>query len=290
MNWRQLTLLTERGQVDALEAQLESLDALAITLEDAADTPIFEPGLGETPLWPRVRLTALFEGDVDSTALDRALNLPASSEGLWEVIADTDWTRSWMDRFAPLHCGGRLWIVPSWCEAPDPAAVNVALDPGLAFGTGGHPTTAMCLEWLATAAAEGARVLDYGCGSGILAIAALKLGAGESLAVDIDPQALAATRMNAERNHLPPGTPATALPEAAPPGQYDIVLANILAGPLVELAPALLARLAPGGRLVLSGILAEQAPQVAAAYAPEVRFAPPRVTAGWALLAGQRQL
>jgi ribosomal protein L11 methyltransferase len=203
-------------------------------------------------------------------------------------VADTDWVRSTQAQFPPTQISPRLWVVPTWHEPPDPAAINVRLDPGVAFGTGTHPTTRLCLAWLDAALVPGSSVLDYGCGSGILAVAAALLGAGEVLGTDIDPQAVEAARLNAEAN----GARARfVLPAALPAGSFDAVVANILSNPLKVLAPALLARVAPGGALVLSGVLERQAEEVIAAYAlidPTVPLAVWRADEGWVCLAGRR--
>ena len=286
--WQQITLYLTRGDVAQAELRLELAEALAVTLEDAADEPIFEPALGETPLWPLTRVVALFDEYCDRAAITESLALGSGSEAWWEVIEDTDWTRSWMERFKPIQCGPKLWIVPSWCTAPDAEAVNVNLDPGLAFGTGTHPTTHLCLSWLGELSLHGQRVLDYGCGSGILAVAAAKLGAVNVWAIDIDPQAIAATRLNWGRNALPAAGLNADLPGGAPNSEFDLVVANILAGPLVELADTLIERVAPGGRLALSGLLREQIPAVTAAYSAHIEFDPPRTEGDWVLLTGRR--
>ncbi|MEW6692942.1 MAG: 50S ribosomal protein L11 methyltransferase, partial [Pseudomonadota bacterium] len=210
--------------------------------------------------------------------------------GAWGYVEDQDWERAWMDQFQPLRFGEKLWIVPSWIEAPDAEAVNILLDPGLAFGTGTHPTTALCLEWLDGADMAGKTVLDYGCGSGILAIAALKLGATDAWGIDIDPQALTATRDNAARNGIEASRLHTGLPGALPKDAlFDVLLANILMGPLIELAPTLTGHVRPGGRLVLSGLLGEQAEEVMAAYAADFDFDPPALKEGWARLTALRR-
>ena len=296
MSWLQLTLSVEQEQAPLLEAALENAGALAVTLGDAGDAPLLEPPPGATPLWQAVRLIALFEDDAEGAAQVRALAeslAPLSlTPPLIEPIADRAWERVWLDEFRPTRFGRRLWVCPQGQPAGDPEAVVVDLDPGLAFGTGHHPTTALCLEWLDGADLHGQTVLDYGCGSGILAIAALKLGAAAAIAVDHDPQAIQATGENAAANGvadrltlcLPDELSAYAdrLPVAC-------VCANILAGPLVELAPQLLAALAPGGSLVLSGILEDQVEAVSAAYTREVELAPVRLREGWALVSGTRR-
>ncbi|MEG3184402.1 50S ribosomal protein L11 methyltransferase [Novilysobacter erysipheiresistens] len=273
---------TEAGQ-PRYERALESVGALAVTLADAhADAPdeqaIFEPGVGQTPMWGELVLTALFEGGTPEALLLHAL--AAADEGIdwsqaqFREVADQDWERAWMDQYEPLKFGERTWIVPWNHDLPDdadaPEAAVVRLDPGLAFGSGTHPTTALCLQWFDTLATQGAlddaSVLDFGCGSGILALAALKLGANRAIGVDNDPQALTATVDNAERNEVGDRL-AVYLPQDEPAATYPVVVANILASALVALADTLAARVAPGGRIALSGILAGQEDEVLARYA-----------------------
>lgn len=290
MPWHQLTLTTPRDQAETLEDTLLELGAVSVTLQDAADVPVLEPLPGETPLWPEVNVVGLFEDEADTDQVDHALSARGIQGGAWDYVEDQDWERAWMDQFQPMRFGEKLWIVPSWFEPPEAQAVNILLDPGLAFGTGTHPTTALCLEWLDGADMAGKTVLDYGCGSGILAIAALKLGATDAWGIDIDPQALTATRDNAARNgieasRLHPGLPG-ALPKDA---LFDVLLANILMGPLIELAPTLTGHVRPGGRLVLSGLLGEQAEEVMAAYAADFDFDPPAIKEGWARLTGRHR-
>lgn len=290
MPWHQITLTTPRDQAESLEDTLLELGAVSVTLQDAADVPVLEPLPGETPLWPEVNVVGLFEDGADTAIVDAALSAQGIGPGTWLYVEDQDWERAWMDQFQPLRFGERLWIVPSWIEAPDPDAVNILLDPGLAFGTGTHPTTALCLEWLDGADMVDTTVLDYGCGSGILAIGALKLGAASAWGIDIDPQALTATRDNAARNGIDPERLHPGLPGALPQNaRFDVLLANILMGPLIELAPTLTAHVKPGGRLVLSGLLAEQADGVMAAYAGDFDFDPPALKDGWARLSARRR-
>ncbi|MGB9669765.1 MAG: 50S ribosomal protein L11 methyltransferase [Halothiobacillaceae bacterium] len=290
MPWHQITLTTPRDQAEALEDTLLELGAVSVTLQDAADVPVLEPLPGETPLWPEVNVVGLFEDEADTGQVDQALSARGIQGGAWALVEDQDWERAWMDQFQPLRFGEKLWIVPSWIEAPEAQAVNILLDPGLAFGTGTHPTTALCLEWLDGADLQGKTVLDYGCGSGILAIAALKLGAASAWGIDIDPQALTATRDNAARNGIEARHLHTGLPGALPKdAQFDVLLANILMGPLVELAPTLTHHMRPGGQLVLSGLLAEQAKGVIAAYAADFDFDPPALKDGWARLTARRR-
>lgn len=290
MPWQQTTLICRREQAEALEDALLELGAVSVTLQDAADVPVLEPLPGETPLWPDISVVGLFEHDVDTGEIDAELLCQGIIPGVWQSVADQDWERAWMDQFQPLQFGARLWIVPSWLPAPDAQAVNILLDPGLAFGTGTHPTTALCMQWLDGADLGGKSVLDYGCGSGILAIAALKLGASSAWGIDIDPQALTATRDNAARNGIEAACLHTGLPGALPAGtRFDVLLANILMGPLIELAPILTAHTQPGGQLALSGILAEQAEGVIDAYAAEFDFDPVVTQDGWARLSARRR-
>jgi ribosomal protein L11 methyltransferase len=281
MPWLQLELPCRRDLQPRCEQALEDAGALSVTLQDAHldaadEQAIFEPGVGETPLWNELRLQALFDGDTDALALLAALEAvePALdwSQARFERIDDQDWERAWLDTFQPMRFGTRTWIVP-WnhdvpAEAGNGAAI-VRLDPGLAFGSGTHPTTALCLRWLdALAEHDGLRgrdVLDFGCGSGILALAALKLGATRAVGVDNDPQAIVATRDNAERN----GVPVDAfLPRDEPARTYPVVVANILASALDALAETLAARTAPGGRIAMSGILAGQEGELLRRFAP----------------------
>ncbi|RRV12019.1 50S ribosomal protein L11 methyltransferase [Pseudomonas saudiphocaensis] len=292
MPWLQLRLAISPEQAPALEDTLLEIGAVSVTFMDAEDQPIFEPDLGTTPLWSHTHLLALFEADVDEDHLLAHLQLLIGGElpeHQLERIEDQDWERSWMDNFQPMRFGQRLWIVPSWHAAPEPDAVNLLLDPGLAFGTGTHPTTALCLEWLDAQQLQGRQVLDFGCGSGILAIAALLLGAEQAVGTDIDIQAIEASRDNAGRNGIDPARFPLYLPEQLPDGQADVVVANILAGPLVELAGQIGERVKPGGLLALSGILVEQAEEVRAAYADKFDLDPTAEKDGWVRITGIRR-
>ena len=292
MPWLQVRLAITPEQAETYEDALLEVGAVSVTFMDAEDQPIFEPDLGTTPLWSHTHLLALFEADTDPANLVAHLQLLTGGdlpEHQIERIEDQDWERSWMDNFQPMRFGQRLWIVPSWHEAPEPQAVNLLLDPGLAFGTGTHPTTSLCLQWLDGQALDGCSVLDFGCGSGILAIAALLLGAERAVGTDIDPQALEASRDNASRNGIAAERFPLYLPGDMPAGTYDVVVANILAGPLVQLAPTISAHVRPGGRLVLSGILAEQAEEVRAAYAELFELDPTAVQDSWVRISGVRR-
>jgi ribosomal protein L11 methyltransferase len=298
MPWLQVTLATDRERATLIEVALENAGALAITLSDAGDEPQLEPPPGATPLWGQVQVIALFEPDNDTRR--RAEALAASLAGhladppRFERIEDQAWEHTWKDDFAPTRYGERLWVCPRGQRPEDdsPDRVIVALDPGLAFGTGHHPTTALCLRWLDRADLIGSRLIDYGCGSGILAIAALKLGAAQALAIDHDPQALEATLANATENDvalrlriLMPKD----MPEGLPEERADRLVANILAGPLIELAPELAALVRPGGELALSGLLVDQIESLATAYAPWFDLEPPQILEDWVLLAGTRR-
>jgi ribosomal protein L11 methyltransferase len=278
---------------EAVEAACFDAGALSVTLADAADTPILEPAPGATPLWPSVRLAALWEADSDPAALTATLRAALAAPGLaprFTELADRPWEREWLKDFHPMRFGRRLWVCPGGQVPPPEAAdaVVVMLDPGLAFGTGTHATTALCLEWLDAVPLAGRRVFDVGCGSGILAIAALALGAAHAVALDIDPQALLATRENAARNRVEARLEVRAAAEPWPDA-IDVVLANILAEPLVELAPRLAAATRPGGAIVLSGLLVAQAADVASAFAPWFDMDAPRERDGWAGLTGRRK-
>ncbi|MFG0805670.1 50S ribosomal protein L11 methyltransferase [Pseudomonas fluvialis] len=292
MPWLQVRLAITPEQAATYEDALLDVGAVSVTFMDAEDQPIFEPDLGTTPLWSHTHLLALFEADTDPAALLAHLALltggPLPAHQV-EQIADQDWERSWMDNFQPLRFGQRLWIVPSWHQPPEPQAVNLHLDPGLAFGTGTHPTTALCLEWLDGQSLHDCNVLDFGCGSGILAIAALLLGAKQACGTDIDPQALEASRDNATRNGIDAARFPLYLPSEMPADTFDLVLANILAGPLVQLAPTISQHVRQGGHLVLSGILAEQAEEVRAAYQADFILDPTAEKDGWVRISGVRR-
>ncbi|MDH4611772.1 50S ribosomal protein L11 methyltransferase [Pseudomonas sp. BN102] len=292
MPWLQVRLAITPEQAETYEDALLEVGAVSVTFMDAEDQPIFEPDLGTTPLWTHTHLLALFEADTDEANLVAHLELLTGGtlpEHQIERIEDQDWERSWMDNFQPMRFGRRLWIVPSWHEAPEPDAVNLLLDPGLAFGTGTHPTTALCLEWLDGQDLADCEVLDFGCGSGILAIAALLLGARQAVGTDIDPQALEASRDNALRNGIDPARFPVYLPADLPAKPAELVVANILAGPLVSLAPQITSLVAPGGRLALSGILAEQAEEVRTAYADAFDLDPTAEKDGWVRISGVRR-
>lgn len=298
-DWLEISTVVPREEAAAAEDQLLAAGAIAVTLLDAEDQPVLEPAPGETPLWPLLRITGLFDAGTDPLrVLAELAQLAPGSHWRPAALPDRAWEREWLRDFRPLRFGPRLAVVPHEHEAPA-GAVVVRLDPGLAFGTGTHPTTALCLEWLdahapaGPAPLAGQLVIDYGCGSGILALAALKLGAAAAIGVDLDPQALQATAANAAANQVG-GRLATCVPEALEAvlagRKADILLANILAGPLQALLPEFAARLATGGQLVLSGVLAEQADALAASAAPWFELEPPVGREGWARLAGRRKV
>jgi ribosomal protein L11 methyltransferase len=301
MSWNEIVIEVARHQAEALSDALMDSGALSVIVEDAdegtdAEQPIFgEPGMEiEASAWERSRVVALTDLDTDHAAL---IQTAANAVGLNETPAFTlrrveeqDWVRLTQSQFDPIQIGKRIWVVPSWHEAPDPEALILELDPGLAFGTGSHPTTRLCMEWLEAHIQSGNTVLDYGCGSGILALVAKKVGAQTAVGVDIDPQALEAANYNSERNHcevdyyLP-----DAFAEAYSEQQtFDVVVANILASPLKLLAPMLVSRVTPGGSLVLSGVLERQIDEVISAYAPLITLQVYAAHEGWVALSGQR--
>jgi ribosomal protein L11 methyltransferase len=286
----QLTVLCRYP--DFAEEILLAHGAQSVTQVDAADNPVLEPLPGEAPLWPRTRSTGLFEPQVDLATVIVALRetLPDGATAIITTaeLEEQDWVRIWLRDWKPLKFGSQLWVSPraKVHEIRDPGAVVVALDPGLAFGTGTHPSTALCLEWLAAADLAGKSVLDYGCGSGLLGITALKLGAARATGVDIDPQALLATRENAKVNGVAGRIEACAAADFVP-ARYDVVIANILARPLIELAPRLASCLAPGGRIVLAGLLEMHSAEVAAAFERWCEWAEPTRLEGWTRLNGR---
>jgi len=291
MPWLQLKLASTPDAAQRLSDLLSDAGALAVTLQDAADQPLYEPPPGATPLWSQTWVTGLFDADADLQAVLADLRNTLGGQDLPHVISpleDKDWEREWMDNYHPMRFGARLWICPSWHQPPDVDAVTVMLDPGLAFGTGTHPTTALCLEWLDAHDVVGKHVIDYGCGSGILAVAAAKLGAQQVWAVDYDPQALHATTLNAEKNAVSKCIH-TVLPNDLPRDTTDIMLANILADPLIELAPLFADLVRPGGAIVLSGILNTQSDAVMQRYQPWFDMAPATERDEWMRLSGVRK-
>jgi ribosomal protein L11 methyltransferase len=291
MSWNQIHIQVETEQVEQLSELLNELGAAAVTVQDAADQPIYEPPPGATPMWEQSIVTGLFSDELDSEQLITALKSGFSQQVEYrlEPLPEQDWERSWMDDFQPMRFGQHLWIVPTWHEAPDVEAVNIKLDPGLAFGTGTHATTALCLEWLDAHPPQGKQVIDYGCGSGILGIAALLLGAEQVIGIDNDPQALQASRDNAEQNGVADRLQVLMAGNEASQVKSELLIANILAQPLIELAPQLAEQVIPGGAIVLSGILAEQADDVLKAYQAWFEMQPPVQREDWIRLEGRRK-
>ncbi len=297
-HWIQLRAQLSPDKAEHFEEALLAAGASAVTLLDAEDQPLFEPPRGTTPLWEHTIVIGLFSAEDDMRLARQLLHdvyghltgeaLPSLTEDLLE---NEDWTRKWIENFKAMRFGERLWICPSWCPPPEPGAVNLLLDPGLAFGTGTHATTALCLEWLDQCDLQGKTLVDFGCGSGILAIAGLLLGAQQALAIDNDPQALIATRDNAQRNAIPEASLHCHLPEDAPEFEADIVVANILAQPLYDLKATLARYLRPGGALVLSGILDTQANALRDFYAQDGLFAMSEIEhrGDWVRLHGIKQ-
>lgn len=293
MAWQQLKLQINSGHLDFLEQQLLNAGAVSVTYLDAKDQPVFQKEPGSTPLWDETLLLALFEEDAELGDLlvwlqDNPVVLNGATLAI-EKIEDQAWERSCMADFEAMQYGPGLWICPSWQTPPDPAAVTILLDPGLAFGSGSHATTALCLRWLNELDLQGKLVIDYGCGSGVLALASALLGADSVVAVDNDPQAIVATETNRARNGIVDSGIATYLPDAVPPLQADVLLANILAEPLIELAPRFAGLVKPGAQIALSGLLVEQAELVSAAYAEWFEMAPPCVEEQWVRLNGVRK-
>ncbi|CAB3971207.1 MULTISPECIES: 50S ribosomal protein L11 methyltransferase [Burkholderia] len=297
MSYRELVVELAREHAEALSDALLELGALSVSVEDAdADTPDEQPLFGEPGLvpdrtaWQHSRVVALLAADHEPAVL---LAAAANEIGVADTPAFTvreveeqDWVRLTQSQFEPIPIGERIWVVPSWHDAPDPDALILELDPGLAFGTGSHPTTRLCMEWLEQSVKPGQSVLDYGCGSGILAILAKKCGANPVIGIDIDPQAVESARQNSERNHA---EVTYGLPDACPDGEFDIVVANILSNPLKLMASMLASKVKPGGRIALSGVLARQADEVAAVYARYVDISVWREHEGWVCLAGTRR-
>ena len=296
MAWQNVSFLTDAASAEPLCDALIELGALSASIEDADagtadERPQFgEPGTPTTPGWQRSRVLALCESDTNVSELLQAacqqLGVPPIRDFSVTALAEQNWVQLTQAQFDPIQISGRLWIVPSWHESPDPSAINLVLDPGMAFGTGSHPTTRLCLEWLEKTVTPGCSVFDYGCGSGILAIAAGKLGAREVRGLDIDPQAVEAARANAERNAV-----MADFVDGSQPidGMYDVVVANILSNPLRVLAPAICALVRPaGGQLALSGILREQADEIIAVYAPWIALTVADVGEDWVCLSGRK--
>ncbi|AJR06870.1 50S ribosomal protein L11 methyltransferase [Photobacterium gaetbulicola] len=293
MPWIQIKLNATAENAEAIgDMLMEETGAVSVTFLDAQDTPVFEPLPGETRLWGDTDVVGLYDAETDMNfVLEMLNNSPLIADDFAhkiEQLEDKDWEREWMDNFHPMRFGRRLWICPSWREVPEPDAVNVMLDPGLAFGTGTHPTTSLCLEWLDGQDLAGKTIIDFGCGSGILAIAALKLGAKKVIGIDIDPQAIQASRDNAERNGVADNLELY-LPQDQPEGiQADVVVANILAGPLRELSPVIKSLVKDNGLLAISGVLESQAEDVATYYSDELSLDPIAAREEWCRISGRK--
>jgi len=292
MDWRQFVMNLESLQPTDVETVLERHGAVAVTLSDAGDNPVLEPAPGETPLWTDTRITGLFPDATDLELLKEDLlqsfDLLQLPEHHIEALEDRQWEREWLKNFRPMKFGRRLWVSPHDFAGTFDNDIVIRLDPGLAFGTGTHPTTALCLQWLDSLDLQHKVVMDFGCGSGILAIGALLLGAKTATAIDIDPQAITATRSNAAANRVSERL-FTMLDTRDCQQTFDFVVANILAGPLIELAPALSASVRGNGVVALSGILEEQVDTVRSAYSPWFHLRPPVAKDDWVLLTGTRR-
>lgn len=291
MAWIQINAIVNETLAEPLSDAFMEANAASVTFEDALDQPIFEPDLGTTPVWSQTKVIGLFDAEVDSQQVIDFLSqqMPEISATSYkiEALEDKDWIRAWMDQFKPMQFGKRLWVVPSWTEVPDANAVNLLLDPGLAFGTGTHPTTSLCLSWLDKNSPDNLTVIDYGCGSGILALAAQKLGAKTVTGTDIDPQAISASIENASRNNeqIP-----FALVKDFDSEPVDLLIANILAGPLKELAPEFQRLLKSGGRLILSGLLAAQSAELIEHYRQfDIELNEQQSLDEWGLLSGYKK-
>ena len=291
MAWIQIRYTTNKQNADLISDEMMELGAFSVTFLDAKDTPIYEPKPGDFLLWEETIAIGLFDAEIDAEAIINQLKLfPFGQDGQYKVeqLEDKDWIREWMDSFKPVQFGPRLWICPSWCDIPDPTAVNVILDPGLAFGTGTHPTTSLCLKWLDQHVEPGQTLVDFGCGSGILAVAALKLGIEKAIGIDIDPQAIQASQANAERNGVNEKLDLY-LPENQPEYQADLVVANILCGPLKELADIIQAYVKPAGKLALSGLLESQAEEICQVYSQWFDLDPVAIEGEWCRVSGVKR-
>ncbi|ALO45196.1 50S ribosomal protein L11 methyltransferase [Pseudohongiella spirulinae] len=291
MPWQQIKARITDTEAPQMEQLFQSLGAVSVSFLDAEDEPVFQLDPDSTPLWQQTLLSVLFEADADLEDILTTVKSASRLEDrdlIVEQIDDQDWERAWMDEFKPIRFGRRLWVCPTWCQPQDPGAVNILLDPGLAFGSGTHPTTAMCLEWLDGLDLTDKTVIDYGCGSGILAIAAVLLGARQVIAIDNDPQALIATANNRDANGIAAGQLTVHLPgeQHAP---ADIMVANILSGPLVELTPILTGLTRTGGQLALSGVLSEQTNGLIEAYRQGFDLQEPIVRDEWVCVTGVRR-
>lgn len=294
MTWWQFSLNCQASELEQVEALMQELGALSISLRDAGDEPIYEPLPGDNPVWQESIVTATFGSDLDPGLLRQQLTmgLPRHLAGeiRQEKLEEQSWEQAYRQHFQPLQCAPDLWIVPSWLEPPVPEATVIRLDPGLAFGTGSHPTTSLCLAWLGANKIKDRRVIDFGCGSGILAIAAIKLGAKQVTAVDIDEQALIACQSNMEANAIGSEQIQVCQPENLTTTATDLLVANILAGPLVELAPRFASLVRPGGQILLSGILKTQLEEIQSRYQVFFDLDPASYRDEWVCVSGYRLL
>ncbi len=294
MLWKEITIPSTNTNLENIENTLLDLGACSVTLKDAEDQPILEPAVGDTPLWDKLLITALFTEEYNLSQIEKSL-INTFSDIDHKAITirefpDQDWERSWMDDFHPMKFGSRLWICPSWKKPPQEDAINIILDPGLAFGTGTHPTTALCLEWLDHNISGGELVIDYGCGSGILAIAAIKLGAKQAIGIDNDPQAIMASKDNNLKNNISEDLFTLYLPDDQPQEiQSDVLIANILAKPLVSLVDIICSKIKPKGKIALSGILAEQSDEVAQAYSKYCHIEKIKQKEDWVIISGTKK-
>tara|TARA_B110000971_G_scaffold44159_1_gene43939 strand:+ start:463 stop:1350 length:888 start_codon:yes stop_codon:yes gene_type:complete len=292
MPWLQLTISSKKSMAGQVEEVLANVGALSISYEDNGNQAILEPEIGQHPLWDLVSMTGLFDASANTNLISGILSQQLKLKKIeyrWELLEDRDWERESLKNYQPIKCGHRLWVCPSWIKPPEPESINLLLDPGLAFGTGTHPTTFLCLQWLDAARLEGKTIIDYGCGSGILAIASLLLGAKNTTCIDIDPQALMATTENAKRNGLMSNVIDVYLPEKAPNNPADIVIANILSGPLISLASRLASLTGPDGLLCLSGVIENQSKEVQENFSAWFEFDAPVYKENWALLTAKKR-
>jgi len=293
MAWWQISVQCTDDELEQTEDILLSLGALCITMSDAQDSPIYEPLPGETPVWPYMTMTGMFQQNRHDEALyEKLLELlpdHQSATAHRSVLEEQNWERVHLQHFKPIRCAQNLWIVPSWLQPPDPEAIIIRLDPGMAFGTGSHPTTALCLAWMAHNNFNNQSVIDYGCGSGILSIAACKLGASRVFGVDIDPQAVDASLENSRRNDINQDRLRVSLVCDLKVDKVDLLIANILSGPLVELAPKFASMIKPGGKILLSGILKTQVNDIKCAYQSCFNLEPESTREDWVMISGTRQ-
>jgi ribosomal protein L11 methyltransferase len=293
MPWQQLQVRVSEAGAAHVEDLLSELGAVSVTLQDGEDQPVFQIDPGTTPIWRTTEVTGLFEHDTDMEEVAASLRergrIDADEPIMVELVEDADWERVCMQDFKPMQFGERVWICPSWEEPPVPDAVNILLDPGLAFGTGTHPTTALCLEWLDAQELQDKLVIDYGCGSGILAIASVLLGASRVIAIDNDPQAILASESNRALNGIDATQMTVHLPGVPDHPQADVLVANILSGPLEQLTPIIAALVKPGGRLILSGVLSVQTTSLMDSYHPFFEMLPPVTRDEWVRVEGIRR-